>query len=141
MVALSNVMVRAVRILRPTQWYAVLTILFLGIRAITTLAMDPGWDRPGTGWRSVLQLLICAVLAAGLLRRAWELPTVLGGGVLYLAMTVLEAFHGTDLLGIVPVDMRDRLVHPLLGVLALVFAWLTRRTPAAAGLIRGRPAE
>jgi hypothetical protein len=53
--------------MRATKWYAILTVLFLGIRAITPLAMDPGWDRPGTGWRSVLQLAICAILAAGLL--------------------------------------------------------------------------
>ena len=115
---------------RPTQWYAVLTVLFLGARAVSTLAMDPGWNRPGTGWRSVLQLLICAVLIAGLRRRSWEIPAVLGIGALYTVLTVLEAFHGTDLLGIVPVDMRDRLVHPLLGVLAFASAWLTRRLAA-----------
>ena len=36
------------------------------------------------------------------------------GGAVYLVATMLELAHGTDLLGVVPVDMRDRVVHPLL---------------------------
>jgi hypothetical protein len=40
-------------------------------------------------------------------------------GLIYAAATGLEVFHGTDLLGVVPVDIRDRVVHPLLAGLAL----------------------
>jgi hypothetical protein len=39
-------------------------------------------------------------------------------GVIYAVATGLEAFHGTELVGVVPVDMRDRVVHPLLAGLA-----------------------
>jgi hypothetical protein len=41
--------------------------------------------------------------------------------------TGLEVFHGTDLVGLVPVDMRDRFAHPLLAGLALFCLLLGRR--------------
>ncbi|MEV4418665.1 hypothetical protein AB0L40_01660 [Patulibacter sp. NPDC049589] len=126
---------RRIRPVRPAQWYAGLTIVFLGARAVSTLAAGASFGTPGDGWRSVLQLAICAVLAFGLARREHEVPAVLLVGAAYLLMTGLELVHDADLLGVVPVDARDRVVHPLLGVLALALAWATTRrarTPAPA---------
>jgi hypothetical protein len=50
--------------------------------------------------------------------------------VIYSVATGLEAFHGTDLVGVVPVDMRDRVVHPLLAGLALFCVLLGQRRSA-----------
>lgn len=115
------------RTVRATQWYAGLTIAFLGARALTTLAGGASFAMPGDGWRSVLQLAICAVLAAGLTRRDLEVRAVLAVGAAYALMTGLELVDGSALLHTVPVDHRDRIVHPLLGVLAFAFAWWTIR--------------
>jgi hypothetical protein len=50
-------------------------------------------------------------------------------GLIYAVATGLEAFHGTDLLGVVPVDIRDRFVHPLLAGLALLGLLLGQHRP------------
>ncbi|MGE2817473.1 hypothetical protein ACQI5H_20355 [Mycobacterium heidelbergense] len=92
--------------------------IFLAVRAVSTLAAGANFALPGDGWRSVWQLLLVAVLAVGVAspRVAW--PAVAVVGVVYTVATVLEAFHGADLFGVVPVDMRDRIVHPLLAIVA-----------------------
>jgi Domain of unknown function (DUF4383) len=120
------------RRMRATQVYAALMVVFLGLRAVTTLAAGLDFHTPGTVWRAVLQLLICAALAWGLTRQGRELRAVIGVGVLYAVMTLMELVHGADLLGVVPVDARDRVVHPLLGLLAFAFAWVAvSRRPVA----------
>ena len=58
-------------------------------------------------------------------RAAW--PVVAAVGVVYAVATGLEAFHGADLFGVVPVDMRDRIVHPLLAIVAAMSLLLTGR--------------
>jgi hypothetical protein len=100
------------------RWYCLVVLLFLGVRALTTLAVGAGFGMPGAGWRAVWQLLLCAVLAVGLVRPRAVRAAVAVVGVGYLVATALEMLHGADLLGIIPVDMRDRVVHPLLAVAA-----------------------
>jgi len=123
---------RRSRLGRATQWYAVLVAAFMVIRAGTTLAAGAGFGLPGDGWRSVFQLAIAAVLVGGLVTGR-TVPATVVVGVAYGASTVLEAFHGTDLLGVIPVDMRDRYVHPALAVAALacVLAERRMRTPSS----------
>src|SRR5581483_4450675 len=101
------------------RWYCLLVALFLGVRAVSTLAAHPNFAVPGDGWRSVWQLAMVALLAAGTagLLAAQAAAGVVGG--VYATATALEAFHGTALFGVVPVDMRDRIVHPVLAGLAL----------------------
>lgn len=108
---------RRPRIGRATQWYAVLVTAFMVVRAGTTLAAGASFGLPGDGWRSVFQLAIAAVLMCGLFLGRTVLASAVVGAV-YGASTVLEAFNGTDLLGVIPVDMRDRYVHPALAVIA-----------------------
>jgi hypothetical protein len=125
-----------IRTIRAVRWYGAATVVFLGLRAVTTLAGGADFGMPGDGWRSVLQLAICAVLALGMSRRDLEVRTVVAVGVAYATMTGLEAIDGTALLHTVPVDHRDRIVHPLLAVLAFAFAWHTSRgarSPVTAG--------
>jgi hypothetical protein len=52
-------------------------------------------------------------------------------GLVYLAATVLELFNGTSLLGVIPVDARDRVVHPLIAI--------TAGTCVAVSRVRSRP--
>jgi hypothetical protein len=115
---------------RATRWYAVLVTAFMVIRAGTTFVAGASFGLPGDGWRSVFQLAIAAVLICGLVLGRTA-PAAVVVGVAYSVSTVLEAFHGTDLLGVIPVDMRDRYVHPALAVAAfaclLAERWM--RTP------------
>jgi hypothetical protein len=111
---------------RAPRWYCVVVGAFLAVRAVSTLVAGASFDLPGDGWRAVWQLVLVALLAIGVAwpRAAW--PAVAVVGVVYSLATGLEAFHGADLFGVVPVDMRDRIVHPLLAIVAalsLLLAW------------------
>ncbi|WP_019926088.1 DUF4383 domain-containing protein [Nocardia sp. BMG111209] len=105
---------------RATHWYCLVVALFLGIRALTTLAAGAHFTLPGDGWRSIWQLVLTVVLIIGFTVPGATRVAVATTGVVYLAATAWELFHPDDLLGAVPVDMRDHIVHPLLAVLAAV---------------------
>jgi hypothetical protein len=116
----------------PAQWYAALVAAFLAVRAITTLAAGAAFGAPGDGWRAVFQLCVACVLLASVRARAGAARAVLGVGVLYLIVTVLGLLNGHDILGVIPVDGRDKVVHPLLGLTALLVGLWERRALAAA---------
>ncbi|ORW93860.1 hypothetical protein AWB92_11970 [Mycobacterium sp. IEC1808] len=97
------------------------------MRATSTLVAGASFSLPGDGWRSVWQLATVVVLAVGIAYRRVAFAAALAVGLVYAVVTGLEAFHGTDLMGVVPVDMRDRIVHPLLGGFALFCVLLGRR--------------
>lgn len=76
-------------------------------------------------------LIVVLVIGVARPRAAWVMVAVVG--VVYAVATGLEGFHGADLFGVVPVDMRDRVVHPLLAVLAAASLLLaSRRADAVA---------
>jgi hypothetical protein len=105
------------------RWYCVAIALFLGIRAITTLTAGPSFAVPGDGWRAVFQLAAVAILVAGIASPRLTRISVVTVTVIYLLASVSELVNGTVLLGAVPVDMRDRIVHPSIaaaGIIALV---------------------
>ena len=113
------------------RWYAVAVGLFLGIRAVTTLAAGASFALPGDGWRSVFQLAAAAVLAVGIASPRAARAAVAAVTVTYLLATAYEVSGGATLLGAIPVDMRDRLVHPLIAVLGAVALLIGRRRAAA----------
>lgn len=121
-----------VGVARAPRWYCVVVGVFLAVRALSTLAAGAKFGLPGDGWRALWQLVLVAVLAIGVAwpRLAWQ--AVAAVGVVYAVATGLEAFHGADLFGVVPVDMRDRIVHPLLAILAATSLLLARRRATAA---------
>ena len=113
------------------RWYAVAIGLFLGIRAISTLAAGASFAVPGDGWRSLFQLVAVAILAAGIARPKTARVTVAVVTVIYLLATAAELVNGTVLLGAIPVDMRDRIIHPLIAVLGAIALAIGRRAPVA----------
>jgi hypothetical protein len=108
-------------------WYSAALALFLAIRAGTTLAAGANFDAPGDGWRSVWQLAVVGVLLIGIARPRYRSAAVVGVGVVYLLATVSELFDSVSLIGAIPVDMRDRIVHPLVACIALAGAWWAMR--------------
>ena len=111
------------------RWYCLAVGLFLGVRATSTLVAGASFNLPGDGWRSVWQLAMVVVLAVGIAYRGTAPAAAAMVGLIYAVATGLEAFHGADLVGAVPVDIRDRFVHPLLAGLALLCLLLGRRRP------------
>ena len=113
------------------RWYCVAAGLFLGTRAITTLAAGASFAVPGDGWRSLFQLAAVAILAAGIARPQAARTAVAAVVVIYALATVSELVDGTTLLGAIPVDMRDRLVHPLIAVLGAIALVIGRHQATA----------
>jgi hypothetical protein len=109
------------------RWYCAAVALFLGVRAISTLVAGASFAMPGDGWRSIWQLVLVLVLAAGIAFPRAAPASALIVGLVYVIATGLELVHGNDLFGVVPVDTRDRFVHPLLAVLAFFCFELSRR--------------
>ena len=129
----------AVGILR---WYGVAVGGFLFVRAISTLAGGASFAVPGTGWRSLFQLVAVAILVVGLVRPKAMRTAVAAVTVIYLLATVSELVNGTVLLGAIPVDMRDRIVHPLialLGAAALYLPMAVENARLRARKLPGRP--
>jgi len=113
------------------RWYAVAVGGFLFVRAISTLAGGASFAVPGTGWRSLFQLVAVAILVAGLVRPRAMRAAVAAVTVIYLLATVSELVNGTILLGAVPVDMRDRIVHPLIAILGAAALFLPMAVQSA----------
>jgi hypothetical protein len=107
------------------QYYSVVVGMFLCVRGLTTLFSGPDFSFPGDGWRAVAQVVIAVVLFACVARRTAALRAVIAVGVVYLAETLLGLIDGRDILGVIPVDMRDKIVHPTLAILALVAVGIT----------------
>ena len=113
------------------RWYAVAVGGFLFVRAISTLAGGASFAVPGTGWRSLFQLVAVAILVAGLVRPKAMRIAVAAVTVIYLLATVSELVNGTVLLGAIPVDMRDRIVHPLIAILGAAALYLPMAVASA----------
>ena len=124
------------------RWYAVIVGGFLFVRAISTLAGGASFAVPGTGWRSLFQLVAVAILVAGIVRPKAMRTAVAAVTVIYLLATVSELVNGTILLGAIPVDMRDRIVHPLIALLGAAALYLPMAVASArlrARKLPGRP--
>jgi len=121
------------------RWYAVAVGGFLFVRAISTLAGGASFAVPGTGWRSLFQLVAVAILVAGLVRPRAMRAAVAAVTVIYLLATVSELVNGTVLLGAIPVDMRDRIVHPLIAILGAAALYVPMAVASAYMRARPRP--
>ncbi len=109
------------------RWYCLAVGLFLGVRAVTTLAVGAHFALPGDGWRALWQLAVVAVLGVGLWSPRFTRIAVGAVGAMYVLVTAVETIHRSDLFGVIPVDMRDRVVHPLLAVAALACLLIAAR--------------
>ena len=121
------------------RWYGVAVGGFLFVRAISTLAGGASFAVPGTGWRSLFQLVAVAILLAGIVRPKAMRAAVAAVTVIYLLATVSELVNGTVLLGAIPVDMRDRIVHPLIAILGAAALYVPMAVASAYMRARPRP--
>lgn len=116
-------------------WPSLLGAAFLIVRATTTLAMGASFATPGDGWRSAWQLALAAILLVGVARPSIARVTVGTVTAVYAVSTGLELLDGTQLLGVVPVDMRDRIVHPVLAIVGGLCLVRDRQVDARATLV------
>jgi hypothetical protein len=110
---------RVTRVATPARLYCLGIGLFLLIRGGSTLTGGAGYGLPGNGWRAILQVTLATLLFSATVRRASARNAVILVGLIYAAQTLL-GIHMHDILGIIPVDSRDRIVHPAIAILALL---------------------
>lgn len=101
------------------QFYCLLIGAFLLIRGAGTLIAGASFDTPGDGWRAAFQLAVAALLLPASRSRVGAYRAVITVGVVYALVTALGIANGNDVLGVIPVDARDKIVHPLIAMLAL----------------------
>ncbi len=82
----------------------------------------------------MFQLVAVAILVAGAARPSLTRACVAAVTVIYLLASVSELVAGTVLLGAAPVDMRDRVVHPLIALAGAVAPIIGRRMLLRGGL-------
>ena len=116
---------RLARAMTPARCYCLGIGLFLLIRGTTTLTGGAGYGLPGDGWRAILQLALATLLIAATTRRTTARTAAVVVGLIYAAQTLL-GLHMHDILGIIPIDSRDRIVHPTIAILGLTAAAATR---------------
>jgi hypothetical protein len=102
-----------------TRCYCLGIGLFLLIRGTSTITTGASYRLPGDGWRAILQLTLAALLLAAISSRTRARNAVIAVGVIYAGQTLL-GLHRHNILGIIPVDTRDHIVHPALAILALI---------------------
>ena len=119
----------------PAQWYCLLAgaaLLLAGIFGfIADATFDAGNNLNGdsflgfevNGWHNVVHILSGIVLLAAFRRRGPAKAVALAFGVVYGLVTIIGLIDGNDVLGIIPVNSADNILHlalSLVGILAAV---------------------
>jgi hypothetical protein len=102
------------------QWFCLLAGVVLLIRGVSVFVTGPGFELPGEGWHATFHLASGAVLmAAAFGTPALAYRVVVGFALAYGFVAVVGAVDGQDVLGVIPVDTRDNVVHGVYVALAL----------------------
>ena len=122
----------------PAQWYAYLigaTLLLVGIAGFfVDSAFDTGNNLQGdkliafevNGWHNVVHILSGLFLLAMAPKRKTAKTGVLAFAAIYAIVTIIGLVDGEDVLGLIPVNPADNVLHIALTVLALAAALVSR---------------
>jgi Domain of unknown function (DUF4383) len=106
------------------QSFCLLIGAFLLVRASSTLAAGASFALPGDGWRATFQMAIAALLLFSSGSRKAAYRAVIAVGATYALVSILGIANGHDVLGVIPLDTRDKIVHPVLALLAVIVSIL-----------------
>jgi hypothetical protein len=152
----------------PAQWYCLLAGLALLLGGIFGFIADASFDTSTTsdgdttgnadgalqgdgflgfevnGWHNVVHLLSGLLLLAAFRRRGPAKAVALGFGLVYGVVAVIGLIDGNDVLGLIPVNPADNILHIALSALGVLTGLVSRgddrvhrdhasREPVAAG--------
>jgi len=130
----------------PAQWYCLLAGAALLLAGIFGFIADASFDtgasgdsNPGgnangmlqgdsflgfevNGWHNVVHILSGIVLLAAFRRRPAAKTVALAFGVVYGLVTIIGLIDGNDVLGIIPVNAADNVLHLLLSLVGILAA-------------------
>jgi hypothetical protein len=122
----------------PAQWYCLLaglSLLLAGIGGfISDATFDTGSELQGdtflgfevNGWHNLVHLASGLLLLAASPKRASARATAIGFGLVYGVVTIIGLIDGNDVLGILPVNPADNVLHIALSLLGLIAGFMSR---------------
>jgi len=134
----------------PAQWYCLLAGLGLLLGGIFGFIANASFDTSGTadtdtagnangqlqsdsflgfevnGWHNVIHLLSGLVLLAAFRRRGPAKTVAIAFGVVYGLVTIIGLIDGNDVLGLIPVNAADNILHIALSLLGIVAGLVSR---------------
>jgi len=136
--------------LTPAQWYCLLVGLSLLLAGAFGFLADASFDTSGTAdadrtgnadgqlqgdgflgfevnaWHNIVHLLSGLVLLAAFRRRGPARTVALAFGVVYGIVALIGLIDGSDVLGIIPVNGADNVLHIVLSALGILTALMSR---------------
>ena len=100
------------------QWFCLVVGVLLALRGAQQLLAGAHFGTPGEGWRASQQLLFAAALLFGSARRGARACVLIPFAVFYTVVAFVGDINGHEAFGLLPIDTRDKFVHPLYAVLA-----------------------
>lgn len=119
----------------PAQWFCLVVGVLLALRGAQQLLAGAHFGTPGEGWRASQQLLTSLLLLLGQRTERGARLVLIPFALFYATLAIVGDINGHQAFGLLPVDTRDKFIHPLYTVLALLLlaaGW--RRT--ARGVVR-----
>ena len=141
---------RSDRRLTPAQWYCLLAGLALLLAGIFGFLADASFDTSGSSdadrlgnadgqlqgdgflgfevnaWHNIVHVLSGLALLAAFRRRRAATTVALAFGVVYGAVAIIGLIDGNDVLGIIPVNGADNVLHIALSVLGILTGLISR---------------
>jgi hypothetical protein len=94
--------------------------VLLALRGAQQLVGGAHFSAPGDGWRASQQLLTAALLLVGQRTARGARLVLIPFAIFYTVLTFVGDINGHEAFGLLPIDTRDKFVHPVYAVLALV---------------------
>jgi Domain of unknown function (DUF4383) len=122
----------------PAQWYCLAAGLALLLAGVFGFVSDSTFDVGGAlnghgflgfevnGWHNVVHVLSGVLLLAAFRRRGPARTVALGFGVVYGIVAIIGLIDGNDVLGLIPVNAADNVLHIALSALGIGTALVSR---------------
>jgi hypothetical protein len=112
------------------QWFCLVVGVLLAARGAQQLVAGASFATPGDGWRALQQLLTATLLLLAHRDQRLAYGVLIPFALYYSVLSVVGDINGHEAFGLVPVDGRDLIVHPVYAGLSLVILGLGTRSSA-----------
>jgi hypothetical protein len=122
----------------PAQWYCLLAGLSLLLAGVLGFVVDSAFDTGSgidgdelivfevNGWHNIVHIASGLLLLAASPKRASARTVAIAFGLVYGIVTIIGLADGETVLGLLPVNPADNVLHIALSVLGLVTGFMSR---------------
>ena len=101
------------------QWFCLVVGVLLALRGAQQIAAGAHFSTPGEGWRASQQVLTALLLVLGQRTERGARLVLIPFAIFYTVLAIVGDINGREAFGLLPVDTRDKFIHPIYAVLAL----------------------